>query len=78
MPVPPKSPDKRQRPKTGKAPKRDLTLLPSRLSIPAPREGLGQAMVAEWDALWRSDMGRMLSETDVPALRRLFHCESRP
>jgi hypothetical protein len=69
----PKDPERRQRPRVGDPPKTELALLPSKFALPKPPAGLLKSSRTEWDALFGSELGRMVDpDTDLPALRRLF------
>lgn len=42
------------------------------LDVPIPPEGMHPAVVRQWEAFWVSDVTRVLAETDLPAVERLF------
>lgn len=45
-------------------------------AVPAAPE-VGEALVAEWERLWTSELAATYTESDVPALGRLFELRQR-
>lgn len=69
----PKNPERRQRRRAGAAPVVRLSdLPPSPVGTPDPPKGLSKRSREAWEAFWASSQAKLVAESALPALERLF------